>query len=58
MVMDLLESSLKDGPLEQLACGGAPASDSMPRDVQKRFKNVIPYVDAQYARIYFNDPKL
>ena len=41
MVMDLIETSLDTSQLESLACGGAPASDTMPKDVLKKFKKVV-----------------
>ena len=41
MVMDLIETSLETSQLESLACGGAPASDTMPKDVLKKFKKVV-----------------
>lgn len=41
MVMDLIETSMEINYLETLSCGGAPASDTMPRDVLKRFRKTV-----------------
>lgn len=41
MVMDLIETSLESNYLESLSCGGAPASDTMPKDVFKRFRKTV-----------------
>lgn len=48
MVMDLIESSLDSDALESLGCGGAPSAETMPKEVQRRFKNVESYVLLAY----------
>lgn len=44
VIMDIIETSIgKTGkvPLENLSCGGAPASETMPGDVIRRFKGAV-----------------
>ncbi|KAH8113106.1 long-chain-fatty-acid-CoA ligase [Phellopilus nigrolimitatus] len=40
MILDLIESSLEPSVLETLSCGGAPSSETMPKEVLRRFTNV------------------
>lgn len=44
MAMDLLESGVDISSIETIAYGGAPAAETMAKDIIKRFPKATPYV--------------
>lgn len=53
MAMDLIESSADLSSLERISYGGAPASDTIAKEILKRFPKASPYVQTMLSPFYF-----